>query len=96
MARTVESYVWNRRRLARAVRVNRRRPRAHDLFNRELVPSRVPTFLNQNVSHSQKPFHSQWLKFDTQVTQRVLDREWRSRTASRWRGERGAGPCKTD
>ena len=22
----------------------------------------------------------------------VLDREWRSRTASRWRGERGAGP----
>ena len=22
----------------------------------------------------------------------VFDREWRSRTASRWRGERGAGP----
>ena len=22
----------------------------------------------------------------------VLDREWRIRTASRWRGERGAGP----
>ena len=39
----------------------------------------------------------EWGETDTEVCKYmysvlVLDREWRSRTASRWRGERGAGP----